>query len=638
MASIRPLSLLSALLGLVATAAPAQNFVFHLDGGQEVPPIASLASGGCMGQLDQVAATFELSCVHNVVGPTIMHIHRGAAGVNGAIAFDLGDPATPVHATWSGMTPADIADLVAGNLYLNIHTAGRPAGEIRGQILSRTVDMVAFTADGGQMVPPALSVGSATCSADLDAPATGLAIQCTHDVASPTSAHLHEGPAGTNGPLLFTFPSPVSPLAQTVPMTPFLVADFAATFLYLEIHTAAAEGDPNSDIRGQIGTPPAPPSTGTIQIVKRSFPGGGAGFAFTDDVPGSTGAFTLDDGQTATFSGVPPGTYTVTESDPGAAPDGYALTHVECNDADSSGDRFARTATVRLQAGEAVACTFENFQLAGAALPFVFHLSGAQEVPPVPSAASGGCAGFLDAPGARFTLVCTHDLANATLMHIHRAAAGATGSVVFDLGDPASPVLASWTGMSPADIADLLAGNLYLNIHTAGRPGGEIRGQILQRTRDTFRFGLDGAQQVPPVITNARGTCFADLNDAANALALECTHDVANATSAHIHQAPAGENGPVLIHLGTPASPFALSAPLSPRDVADLVAGFLYVNIHSAEAPDGEIRGQIVDGGLAVVDIPALGTWGMAVFGLALVLAAAMVLRRRRGGGDIGST
>ncbi|HEX6199822.1 MAG TPA: CHRD domain-containing protein, partial [Thermoanaerobaculia bacterium] len=161
-----------------------------------------------------------------------------------------------------------------------------------------------------------------------------------------------------------------------------------------------------------------------------------------------------------------------------------------------------------------------------------------------------------------------------------------------------------------------------------GRPGGEIRGQIVLRSRDTFSFPLTGAQQVPPVATPAFGECDADLNDAATALFLQCTHTVAGATAAHIHQAPAGENGPVLIELGDPSSPFSLNAPLSPRDVADLVAGFLYVNIHSEEAPDGEIRGQIVNAPLSVLEIPTLGEWGLLLLALTLALAAAWRLGR----------
>src|SRR3954447_13739063 len=110
------------------------------------------------------------------------------------------------------MSPGNVADLFAGNLYVNIHTAGRPGGAIRGQILPRTVDTIAFTADGSQVVPPGSPTATANCSADLDAAATSLAIQCTHNLANPDVAHVHEAPRGANGPIAFTFPSAASPL------------------------------------------------------------------------------------------------------------------------------------------------------------------------------------------------------------------------------------------------------------------------------------------------------------------------------------------------------------------------------------------------------------------------------------------
>ncbi|MGZ5433660.1 MAG: CHRD domain-containing protein, partial [Thermoanaerobaculia bacterium] len=61
---------------LLAFPALAQTFVFDLRGSQEVPPVPSTASGGCMGQLDQPGATFTLTCEHNVVGATLMHLHQ----------------------------------------------------------------------------------------------------------------------------------------------------------------------------------------------------------------------------------------------------------------------------------------------------------------------------------------------------------------------------------------------------------------------------------------------------------------------------------------------------------------------------------------------------------------------------------
>jgi hypothetical protein len=62
--------------------------------------------------------------------------------------------------------------------------------------------------------------------------------------------------------------------------------------------------------------------------------------------------------------------------------------------------------------------------------------------------------------------------------------------------------------------------------------------------------------------------------------------------------------------------------------VADLLAGFLYVNIHSEEAPDGEVRGQIVNAPLAVQEIPTTSEWGLLLLALTLALAAAWRLGR----------
>lgn len=611
------------LLGLPAASAVGQTFVFHLSGDQEVPAVPSPATGGCMGVLDQVAGEFAVTCVHNVAGATLIHIHHAAAGSNGPAVFDMGSPASPVQATWTGMTAGDVTDLVNGDLYVNIHSGGRPDGEIRGQILERTVDSFSFSLDGDQEVPPSGSSATGSCTADLSDDATGLDVDCTHDVASPTAAHVHQAPAGEEGPVVFDFTDPTSPISATVPMDPVDVAAFAARHLYVNIHSADS---PEGEIRGQIGAPPAPPTTGTIRIRKVTVPGGGTGFGFTDDVPGSPGSFTLDDGQVETFSSVPAGTYTVTEDDPAGTPGGFALGHVECDDGDSAGDPFGRTATIPLQGGELVTCTFENTQVPAAADLFVFGLDGGQEVPPVASPASGGCMGLLDQGAGTFVLTCAHDVSGATLMHIHRAPAGENGPILFDLGDPASPVQAAWTGMTPDDVADLLAGNLYVNIHTSGRPGGEIRGQIVERTVDSFLFPLSGNQEVPPGFSPAFGGCTADLSDDATGLQLDCTHTVAQPTAAHVHNAPRGQNGPVVFDFPDPSSPLSALVPMTPRAVAELVAGFFYVNVHSVNAPTGEIRGQIANQQAGFdLSIPTLGGWGMVLLALAL---AALALRR----------
>jgi plastocyanin len=100
---------------------------------------------------------------------------------------------------------------------------------------------------------------------------------------------------------------------------------------------------------------------GTIEIVKSTDPVGGTGFGFTDDVAAPNN-FTLDDGQTQTFTDVVPGTYTVTENDPTPAAD---LTGLVCVDSDAGGtastaDVATRSATINVDPGETVTCTFTN--------------------------------------------------------------------------------------------------------------------------------------------------------------------------------------------------------------------------------------------------------------------------------------
>src|SRR3954453_21755943 len=409
-----------------------------------------------------------------------------------------------------------------------------------------------------------------------------------------TAAKEHAEPFGSNGPVVFTFPSATSPLNASMPMTPVLVADFAATFLYLDIHTPpGTEANPSEEIRGQIGTPPLGATPGTILIAKQTSPAGGTGFGFTETI--TSGSFTLNDGGTKTFSGVAPGTYTVTENDPSGV--GSTLADISCDDGVSSGDVNGRAATIHAVAGETGRCTFRNFKTAATDTLFVFHLSGDQEIPPLTTTERGGCMGRFDAASSTFSLICTHDVALGTIMHIHRGAAGTAGPVVFDLGTPVSPVIATWSGMTPADVADLMAGNLYVNIHTAGRPNGEIRGQILTRTVDTIAFTANGAQVAPPDPSAATANCSADLSAAATSLAIQCTHNLASPDVAHVHQAPRGANGPIAFTFPSAASPINGNMPMTPRLVADFAAYFLYLDIHGAggseTTPADEIRGQI---------------------------------------------
>lgn len=110
---------------------------------------------------------------------------------------------------------------------------------------------------------------------------------------------------------------------------------------------------------------------------------------------------------------------------------------------------------------------------------------------------------------------------------------------------------------------------------------------------ESFVFTLDGTQEVPPVDTEASGSCAAILNDEATELQIHCTHNVENVVAGHIHQAPPEVNGSIIFPFTDPTSPITETWELSSDEVAQLLAGNLYVNVHSQEHMAGEVRGQI---------------------------------------------
>ena len=105
---------------------------------------------------------------------------------------------------------------------------------------------------------------------------------------------------------------------------------------------------------------------------------------------------------------------------------------------------------------------------------------------------------------------------------------------------------------------------------------------------------LAGDQEVPPVKSAGTGTGTITV-EADKSVHGSVTTKGITGTAAHIHEAPAGKNGPVVIPLEKKGDTYTVPAnsKLTDAQFASFKAGNLYVNVHSAAHPDGEIRGQL---------------------------------------------
>lgn len=132
---------------------------------------------------------------------------------------------------------------------------------------------------------------------------------------------------------------------------------------------------------------------------------------------------------------------------------------------------------------------------------------------------------------------------------------------------------------------------------TGGLGAGGANGEI-----ETYVAVLSGAEETAadpahPVDTAATGTGTFTYDPATHLLTYIIKHDVENPTAAHIHDAPAGENGSPIIAFKSLGTTISGSAELTDDQESDLRLGHLYANIHTDAYANGEIRGQLLHPG-----------------------------------------
>ena len=132
-----------------------------------------------------------------------------------------------------------------------------------------------------------------------------------------------------------------------------------------------------------------------------------------------------------------------------------------------------------------------------------------------------------------------------------------------------------------------------------------------------FTAELSGNEEVPPFQTDATGSAEFTAPHFDNIRYSVNVSNIDKVTQAHIHSGKIGENGPVVVTLFKTDTPSAepingnlasgnitnadLEGPMAGKTLIDLnkaiELGETYVNVHTEENPNGEIRGQIKGSG-----------------------------------------
>lgn len=243
---------------------------------------------------------------------------------------------------------------------------------------------------------------------------------------------------------------------------------------------------------------------------------------------------------------------------------------------------------------------------------------------PVPVASTGGGVLLfslqgdqLSAVGSVANLMGGIDTTIAGGAHIHNGLAGQSGSIAFPLTFDFSDSTGRSASLRPGQRFSLDASQqqrlfdqgYYVNIHTTQVPSGEIRGQLLPLGSTLFRAYLTGASQPTQVLTRGGGMLSLVYQDST----LTVTGSFSDLTSAlqtslngglHIHGGMAGTNGGIVFPLSAETDSATSTSgtlnagantfKLDSAQIATLFSRGFYINVHSANFPGGELRGQIL--------------------------------------------
>lgn len=208
--------------------------------------------------------------------------------------------------------------------------------------------------------------------------------------------------------------------------------------------------------------------------------------------------------------------------------------------------------------------------------------------------------------------VCfSFDVQNITLpavgAHIHRGDAGSAGPIVIGLLAPGNGGASSGcVAAARSTVAAILAapGEYYVNVHTTDFQAGAIRGQLTGTSAESFgrvfTLRLTGAAAGTTGDADGTGTAVVRIIRAKGDVCfkLSVQNIVLPSVGAHIHRAPAGSNGPIVVQLVAPGAGGSSSGcthGVATTLIDEILANpaNFYVNVHTTDHPGGAVRAQL---------------------------------------------
>jgi hypothetical protein len=514
-------------------------YVANLTGAQETPSNNSAGTGTATLLLspDETSARVALNFSGLTGAETDAHIHGpGAAGVVAPILFPL--PSGNLSDFQISLTTTDVSNLKNGLLYINVHTTNFPNGEIRGQFgSSSSASSVQFSAanyrvseSGGRATVTVTRLGDTSAAATVN--------YATSDAADAATCNTINGKASSR-----------CDYSTTIGRLSFAPGETFKTINVAVTDDNYAEGDENFSVAltSASGAALSSPNIATVTITDNESTGGPPN-------PIDSSDFFVYQHYVDFLNRYPD-------------PSGFAFW---TNTIKSCGADAACTEVKRINASAAFFLSIE-FNQTG----FLAYLT---------NRVAFGNMTTLNAPVPLTYNQFIHD-AQALQKNYVFGAPGADAQLeankqaYFDEFVTRPAFIAKYGSLSNADYIDTLLAT----------------GNVNSTTAELYIAKLNGAQVVPSTTSTATGLVI--LRQSIGGLSANVSlslNDLSSTESAaHVHApAAAGAAAPAIAALPN-GQVVDFQIPITPSQANDLGNGQLYVDVHTANFPNGEIRAQL---------------------------------------------